>query len=358
EIRLEVSDLRSQKRGLAYVGQKAHHMGKIEGTVFVPAWDPAGAALSQIEPAWSIKKGEASGPFARANVSVLPNPSRTYGLYASTVRAYYEFAPADSTASLVTTARVLDPKGKVLLTAEPDTAKPGAQWGQVAFDVSTLPAGAYDLEVAVAGGAARLTRTTRFNVAWKPGSWQGDPRELLDEAHLLLDDEEKEDDFARITVGEQEAYLDRYWAEKDPTPGTAANEARERFYERVAYANHNFGTAGIEKGMDSDRGRTYIRFGEPDEIRREVMPTNGLQVDDIAKSVAAVDGFEQAVPLKGRGAGGDMRSFEIWTYDLLVNPNSEAMKDMGPRRPMRRIFVFVDEEGYGNYVLPYTTASR
>jgi hypothetical protein len=106
--------------------------------------------------------------------------------------------------------------------------------------------------------------------------------------------------------------------------------------------------------MDSDRGRTYIRYGEPDEVRREVMPTNGLQVDDIAKSVAATDGFDQAVPLKGRGPGADMRSFEIWTYDLLVNPNSDAMKNMGPRRPLRRIFVFVDEEGYGNYVLRYT----
>jgi GWxTD domain-containing protein len=354
EIRLELSDMHSQKRGLAYVGKKAHHTGKIEGTVLVPAWDPAGEALSQIEPAWSIRKGASDGPFARADVNVLPNPTRTYGLFASTVRAYYEFAPAASGGALVTAARVLDTKGKELLTADPDTARPDAQWGQVAFDVSTLPAGAYDLEVALTGGPAKVARTMRFNVAWKAGSWQGDPRELLDEAHLLLDDQEKEDDFALLTAGEQEAYLDHYWAERDPTPGTAVNEARERFYERVAYANRNFGTAGIEKGMDSDRGRTYIRYGEPDEIRREVMPTNGLQVDDIAKAVAATDGFDQAVPLKGRGPGGDMRSFEIWTYDLLVHPNSAAMKDMGPRRSMRRIFVFVDEEGYGNYLLRYT----
>jgi GWxTD domain-containing protein len=353
EIRLEVSDLRSQKRGLAYVGQKAHHTGKIEGTVFVPTWDPAGLLLSQIEPAWSIRKGGSRGPFARADVDVLPDPSRTYGLYASTVRAYYELAFGDSGAPVIT-ARVLDLKGKVLLTAEPDTARSGAQWGQVAFDVSTLPAGAYDLEVALASGATRAVRSTRFNVAWRPGSWQGDPRELFDEAHLLLDDAEKENDFARLTIGEQEAYLDAYWAEHDPTPGTALNEERERFYQRVDYANKNFGTAGIEKGMDSDRGRTYIRYGEPDEIRREVMPTNGLQVDDIAKAVAEENGLEEGLTLKGRGAGADMRSFEIWTYDLLVHPRGDAAKDLGPRHPVKRIFVFVDEEGYGNYVLRYT----
>jgi len=171
---------------------------------------------------------------------------------------------------------------------------------------------------------------------------------------LLLDDEEKEDDFARLTVGEQEAYLDHYWAERDPTPGTAVNEERERFHQRVDYANRNFGTAGIEKGMDSDRGRTYIRYGEPDEIRREVMPTNGLQVDDIAKAVAETDGFGEAVPLKSNGAGADMRSFEIWTYDLLVHPSGDAVRDLGPRHPVKRVFVFVDEEGYGNYVLRYT----
>jgi GWxTD domain-containing protein len=354
EVRLEVSDLQSQKRGLAYVGHQAHRSGKVEGTVFVPAWDPAAAALSQIEPAWSIRKGPAQGPFAHADVDVIPNPSRTYGLYASTVRAYYEFTAADSAAALVTTARVLDTKGNVLLTAEPDTARAGAQWGQVAFDINTLPAGAYDLEVALTGGPKRLAHTTRFNVAWRPGSWQGDPRELSDEAHLLLDDEDKERDFAAFTVGEQEAYLEHYWAQRDPTPSTGKNEERDRFYQRVDYANKNFGTAGIEKGMNSDRGRTYIRYGEPDEIRREVMPTNGLQVDDIAKSVAETDGLNEAVPLKGNGEGADMRSFEIWTYDLLVHPRADAARDLGPRHPVKRIFVFVDEQGYGNYVLRYT----
>jgi len=354
EIRLEASDLRSQKHGLAYIGKKAHRAGKIEGTVLVPDWSKPGLALSEIEPAWSIKKGAAEGPFAHADVNVLPNPTRTYGLFASTVRAYYELAPKAPGDPVVSSARVLDPQGKVLLTAEPDTARPDAQWGQVAFDVSTLPAGAYDLEVALAASGERVARTTRFNVAWKEASWKGDPRELLDEARFLLDDQEKEDNFAALTAGEQEAYLDAYWKEKDPTPSTAANEARDQFYARVDYANRNFGTAGIEKGMDSDRGRTYIRYGEPSEIRREVMPTNGLQVDDIAKEIAETEGFEQAVPLKGRGPGGDMRSFEVWTYDLLGNPSAEAAKNVGPRKPMRRIFVFVDEEGYGNYLLRYT----
>ena len=358
ELSLTLLDLRSQRVGLAYMmkgKEKSHRSGKVEGTLRVPDWSAAGPQLSEIEPAWSIRGGEAPGPFARAGLTVLPHPTRTYGLYATTARAYYEIARPDRDATTLTvSARVLDPQGHVLLTADPDSLRAGSRGGQVAFDVSTLAAGVYDLEVSVAGGAAVTARRTRINVAWRPESWQADPRQLLDEAHLLLDDEEKEDAFAVLSVGEQEAYLDRYWKERDPTPSTAANEERDLFYQRIAYANAHFGTAGIEKGMDSDRGRTYIRFGEPDEIRREVMPTNGLQVDDIARDIAREQGFDQAVPLRGRGVGGDMRSFEVWTYDRLLHAREGSTQGVGPRHPMTRVFVFVDEEGYGNYVLRYT----
>ena len=77
-------------------------------------------------------------------------------------------------------------------------------------------------------------------------------------------------------------------------------------------------------------------------------------MDDIARDIARNQGLDQAVPLKGRGVGGDMRSFEVWTYDRLLHPRDNASQGVGPRRPMQRVFVFVDEEGYGNYVLRYT----
>jgi GWxTD domain-containing protein len=59
-----------------------------------------------------------------------------------------------------------------------------------------------------------------------------------------------------------------YWASADPTPGTARNEAREKFYELIAYANRQFAEEGRKStpGWRSDRGRIFIRYGKPDDI--------------------------------------------------------------------------------------------
>ena len=354
EVRLELSDLRSKRPGLAYVGRNVHREGKAEGVFFVPDVGVGPVAVSELEAAASIRAASGPGPFTRGAAEVLPSASRAYGLYQPTLRAYYEVRLPGGAVPLAVTAHVRDASGRVVLEAEPDSlAGAGARWGQVAFDVSTLPAGAYDLAVTFGAGATAVVRSLRVSVAWRPETWRGDPRQLRDEVGFLLDDADLEERFAQLTPGEQEAYLDVYWAARDPDPGTADNEARRTFEKRVAYANAHFGTTGMVKGMLSDRGRILIRYGEPDEIRREVMPTQGLQVEDIARSVATEEGNSSAVRLRGRGGGGDMRSFEIWYYDRLLHRETEQREGSGPRRPMKQTFVFVDEEGYGDYVLRY-----
>jgi GWxTD domain-containing protein len=55
-------------------------------------------------------------------------------------------------------------------------------------------------------------------------------------------------------------FMDLFWARRDPTPGTAVNEFRDRFMNRVAFSDETF----IEKhkrGAMSDRGRVYIVLG-------------------------------------------------------------------------------------------------
>lgn len=352
--RVTLEDLRTQRPGLAYVGRDIHNEGKAEGVFFVPPVGGGPVAVSELEPAASIRAAGPASLFTRGAAEVLPNASRAYGLYQPTLRAYYEVVLPPGGAALPVTASVRDAAGRVVLEAEPDSlVGAGPLWGQVAFDVSTLAAGAYDLGLTFGTGAAAVMRSLRVSVAWRPETWRGDPRQLRDEIGFLLDDPDLEERFALLTPGEQEAYLDRYWAARDPDPGTADNEPRRTFEERVAHANAHFGTAGMVKGMLSDRGRIYIRYGEPDEIRREVMPTQGLQVEDIARSVASEEGYNSAVRLRGRGGGGDMRSFEIWYYDRLLHPDTEQREGSGPRRPMKQTFVFVDEEGYGDYVLRY-----
>src|SRR3954470_23924562 len=53
------------------------------------------------------------------------------------------------------------------------------------------------------------------------------------------------------------AFIDLFWARRDPTPTTAVNEYRDTFEGRVKYADDHFTTAKI-KGSMSDRGKILI----------------------------------------------------------------------------------------------------
>lgn len=69
--------------------------------------------------------------------------------------------------------------------------------------------------------------------------------------------------------------IESFWRDRDPSPGTARNEAREEFYRRVVKADEMHTIHKKLKGWSSDRGRIYIKFGEPDEILEEVHPIDG-----------------------------------------------------------------------------------
>ncbi|MCK5700070.1 MAG: GWxTD domain-containing protein, partial [Cyclobacteriaceae bacterium] len=67
---------------------------------------------------------------------------------------------------------------------------------------------------------------------------------------------------------EYQNVLHNYWKKYDPTPDTEYNELMEEFYSRIDYAALEFRGISKKNGLSTDRGKVYIRFGEPDEIER------------------------------------------------------------------------------------------
>ena len=69
------------------------------------------------------------------------------------------------------------------------------------------------------------------------------------------------------TDDEALAFVNLFWARRDPTPGTAVNEFRAEFEGRVRWADENFidtRTVGNKvAGSLSERGRVYILLGNP-----------------------------------------------------------------------------------------------
>lgn len=81
-------------------------------------------------------------------------------------------------------------------------------------------------------------------------------------------------EFQRLLAAAAEqryALVEKFWQERDPSPGTAANELREEFYRRVAFAQTRFALHGIDKaGWETDRGRIYIIHGPPQEVHQQL----------------------------------------------------------------------------------------
>jgi GWxTD domain-containing protein len=92
-----------------------------------------------------------------------------------------------------------------------------------------------------------------------------------------------------------------FWKSKDPSPSTPENEKMEEYYRRIDYANRQF--SGYGGGWKTDMGKVYVIFGPPSDIKREPFSHHS-------------------------------KPYEIWYY-----------------YDIRREFVFVDEEGFGQYRL-------
>ncbi len=87
---------------------------------------------------------------------------------------------------------------------------------------------------------------------------------LTEDVDYIISDEERAVFKALKTDEEREKFIEQFWLQRDPTPGTDENEFKEEHYRRIAYANERFST-GIP-GWRTDRGHMYIVYGPPDEI--------------------------------------------------------------------------------------------
>lgn len=63
------------------------------------------------------------------------------------------------------------------------------------------------------------------------------------------------------------AFVDLFWARRDPTPDTPRNEYRETIEARIKYADESF-TGETVRGAMTERGRVYLLYGAPRRAER------------------------------------------------------------------------------------------
>jgi GWxTD domain-containing protein len=234
--------------------------------------------------------------------------------------------------TLSTTARVLRDDGSQVIAA-PAKQVPLQSGGGVLeemLDLSGLPPGKYRLEVALAGPDSNVTRAATFRMAGfetenaaaalavteQRSAFDTMPEAQLDSAYaplIYLMSAAEMGMYSTLTLEGKRNFMRQFWARRDPTPGTPANEQMQQFYSRIDEANRRFREGGSSSipGWRTDRGRIFIRYGLPDEK---------LQ----------------------RPESGPTAPYEVWKYT-----RGRALK-----------FVFMDLTRFGNYALIYTNDRR
>jgi GWxTD domain-containing protein len=354
KVGARLEDLNPHKRGLSKVTLKTELQGQLE----VPK-PQASRDLSDIEFAWpSAGAHAASLAFVRGGQVHIPNADRLYGLYATTMEvAFTARARPGDERSWHWVLRLLDVKGQTVAQQESTSAAGMLAHGSTRFDITNEPAGLYfvDAKVWQEGDAGALQRRSRFSIGWSSDTWNRSGADIADDVHFLLEARD-EDEFVSLQPGQQEKMLTEFWRRRDPTPETAFNEAEQKFHDRVAMANAQFSRFGIGKGMFSDQGRVFIRYGTPDEILHQVMPAGD---ETLTKELLAIIANEDRPvgEVNQKGPGGDQRPYEVWIYEGDIPLPFDTDPDAQVVRVNKRhlLFLFVDEQGLGTFTLRYST---
>lgn len=283
---------------------------------------------SAIRPA-SDSAVEAGGEFSRGGFLITAQTEPVLTPTESRLFYYVELYPGRPVDAVIT-ARVRDRDGRQMIATPPESVSVRAAGVAASgLDLAGLPPGGYRLELEVRLPDSSVTRSAAFVMAGFEtqaaiAAAVGHARDVFDgltEAQLdtlyrplvyVMEGNER-GVYEGLSVEGKRNYLRQFWERRDPSPGTPGNEFQDQFYRLIARANRDYreGGAGEVPGWRTDRGRIYVKYGEPDEVLR-------------------------------RPQSGSTKPYEVWKFT----------------RGRLRKFVFYDETGVGNYVLLWTNEQR
>ncbi len=85
-----------------------------------------------------------------------------------------------------------------------------------------------------------------------------------DVAYIITKDER--DSFLKLTNDEdREKFIETFWEIRNPSAGSPTNTYKDEIYQRIAFADARFGIGSGVEGWRTDRGRTYITLGPPQQ---------------------------------------------------------------------------------------------
>lgn len=249
--------------------------------------------------------------FVRQGHAYIPNTRGIYANFAPSVLAYYEvygFNPVRRTEqdrNYRVEFYVNTEDGETAIYYMRRHEKPGSSaFNSVEMSIQDLTPGKYLLKVDITdlGSGTTVSSQKEFTVLESYLSLAHRDYEKAVRQLRFIASEREMRILRNAGQGQRLSLFKQFWASRDPTPGTKRNETMIEYYRRIGYANDMFSVPQLD-GWATDRGMVYITIGLPDIIDR------------------------QEFALGSKPA-------ELWVYNS-----------------MRLNLLFVDESGFGDYVL-------
>jgi GWxTD domain-containing protein len=233
--------------------------GVTERRVDVPEVAPGGLALGTLTfERRKYKDPQAANIFAR-------NPTREYGEEFPTVRIRIPvYADPGTRLEL---AWFVEGSDRVVQMSGADTVAQSSFLTEYVreFSVLGLQVGPYVARIEVrptTGGEEEVARS-RFLVITSPKSWGEDFDKMISQISYVVTRDEVER-ILDAAPEDRDAAWQAFWDSRDPDPATPENEFKTEFLRRLGYANTRF--RSVVEGWQTDMGRIYIQYGEPDDV--------------------------------------------------------------------------------------------
>lgn len=301
----------------------------------IPDYSGKQLNLSQIELSTQVLKGgNGDDMFVKNGYTIFPNPSRFYGSNLPRLTFYtevynLEYDAGGSTNTYIADFILTDEAGSVIKEFPSKTYNKAGQTAVIihSLNVISIQSGRYYLLLRVTDNAnKKITQSKKTFVVYREGEsiyeTQADDSFFKDldaqgavRAGNIISIIGKSDDmkiYGQLELEGKKKFLDRFWKERDPSPGTKSNELLMEYYKRYEDANRKFSTPNRE-GWKTDMGRVYMVYGPPAQIEKHE--------------------FES-----------DKKPYQIWYYFQL--------KD----QPTQTLFVFADTQDSGIQQLLHSNA--
>ena len=172
--------------------------------------------------------------------------------------------------------------------------------------------------------------------------------------------------WSSLTSGaERTDFIDKFWARRNPKPGTDDNTYRTTFERRVAFADSRFVDSERQRGSLTDRGMVFVLLGPPTWVGRKPLRTGedtsdsaGLSTFDANQGQAAVNAARAS---SGSGKISSSKTAQL-SGATQLGPGSFALESannfrevwhyrrelLPSKAPYQQVdFEFITKKGYG-----------